>query len=81
VLVDLAGTAIHVEQGIVDRDEIANLRDEFDDAIRSLGCRLERFDIGRYYNRRRSPVPDHPARETEFDFFILLNVGTVTYSG
>ena len=31
MLVDLAGAAIQIEQGVVDRDEVADLRDEFND--------------------------------------------------
>ena len=78
MLIDLAGTAIHVEQGIVDRDEIAICGTNSTTPFDPSAAGLERFDIGRYYNRRRSLVPDHPARGTEIDFFILLNVGTVT---
>jgi hypothetical protein len=40
MLVERAGPAVQIEQGIFGRDEIANLRDEFDDPLRSLSLRL-----------------------------------------
>jgi len=40
MLADRAGSAVQIEQGIVDRDEIANLWDEFDDTLRSLSLGL-----------------------------------------
>ena len=51
-----AGPAVQIEQGIVGRDEIADLRDELDSSFRSLGLCLQRFEIDRHHNGRRSLV-------------------------
>src|SRR5262245_716518 len=52
--VEFAVSAIEVEQRLINRDEVADLRDELDDTVPSLGLGLDRIDVDRQNDSRRS---------------------------
>jgi hypothetical protein len=55
MLVDRTGSAIQIEQGVVGRDEVADLWDEFDDPFARSASAFSSLKIDRYRNGRRSP--------------------------
>ena len=54
LFVDHPCAAIKIEQGLIDRDKITDLADEFDDAVRSLGIGYQLVKIYRKNDGRRS---------------------------
>src|SRR5262245_50761922 len=52
IVFDFACTVIKIEQRLINRDEVADLRDELDDAVVSLRLRLDRIDVDRQNDSR-----------------------------
>jgi cell division protein FtsI/penicillin-binding protein 2 len=80
-IVDRTGVSVQVEKRLVDSNEIADLRDEFDGTVRSLGLSYEQSEIDRQNNARRSPMLDHAICRPEAEAFACANIGAERWIG
>ena len=70
-LIDRTNTAEKIKQGIVHCDKIADLRREFDDAIRIFGYSQQPSDIDCENNARGPPMSDDAIGSGRFEKPIL----------
>src|SRR5579871_2179788 len=67
------GTAEKVEQGFIDRNEVANLRHELNNASCTYSLCQQRRQIGRQDNAGSAAMPNHSVRSVKSECAIVLD--------